>query len=36
MVGHQTFPLFTSDRIDYPSVVFQPEYGLDWSSLQLK
>ena len=27
--GHQTFPLFTSDRIDYPSVVFQPEYGLD-------
>jgi peptide/nickel transport system substrate-binding protein len=34
--GHQTFPLFTSNRIDHPSAVFQPEYGLDWSSLQLK
>jgi peptide/nickel transport system substrate-binding protein len=34
--GHQTFPVFTSRRIDYRSIVFQPEYGLDWSSFKLK
>ena len=34
--GHQTFPVFTSDRIDHRSIVFQPVYGLDWSSLRLK
>lgn len=34
--GYETFPEFTSDRIDYPAVVFQPEYGWDWTSFQLK
>ena len=34
--GYQTFPEFTSDRIDYGALVFQPEYGWDWTSFQLK
>ena len=34
--GYQTFPEFTSDRIDYGALVFQPEYGWDWTSFALK
>jgi peptide/nickel transport system substrate-binding protein len=34
--GYQTFPEFTSDRINYGALVFQPEYGWDWTSFGLK
>jgi peptide/nickel transport system substrate-binding protein len=34
--GYQTFPDFTSNRINYGAVVFHPLYGFDWSSFQLK
>jgi peptide/nickel transport system substrate-binding protein len=34
--GYQTFPEFTSDRMNYGAIVFQPEYGWDWTSFQLK
>jgi peptide/nickel transport system substrate-binding protein len=34
--GYQTFPKFTSDRIDYNAAIFQPLYGWDWSSFKLK
>jgi peptide/nickel transport system substrate-binding protein len=34
--GYQTFPKFTSDRINYGATIFQPVYGWDWSSFQLK
>jgi peptide/nickel transport system substrate-binding protein len=34
--GYQTFPEFTSDRLNYGAIVFQPEYGWDWTSFQLK
>jgi peptide/nickel transport system substrate-binding protein len=34
--GYQTFPFFASDRINYAALVFQPEYGWDWTSFQLK
>jgi peptide/nickel transport system substrate-binding protein len=34
--GYQTFPEFTSDRINYADLVFQPEYGWDWTSFELK
>jgi peptide/nickel transport system substrate-binding protein len=34
--GYQTFPAFTSTRIDLTSAVFHPLYGWDWSSLKLK
>jgi peptide/nickel transport system substrate-binding protein len=34
--GYQTFPFFTSDRINYGDLVFQPEYGWDWTSFSLK
>jgi peptide/nickel transport system substrate-binding protein len=34
--GYQRFPEFTSDRINFGVVVFQPEYGWDWTSLELK
>jgi len=33
--GYQTFPEFTSSRMDYNALVFQPEYGWDWTSFQL-
>jgi peptide/nickel transport system substrate-binding protein len=34
--GYQTFPDFTSNRINYGAIVYHPVYGTDWSSLQLK
>ncbi len=34
--GYQTFPAFTSTRIDLSSAIFHPLYGWDWSSLKLK
>jgi peptide/nickel transport system substrate-binding protein len=34
--GYQTFPEFTSSRMDYGAIVFQPEYGWDWTSFQVK
>jgi peptide/nickel transport system substrate-binding protein len=34
--GYQTFPFFTSSRVNYTSAIFQPEYGWDWTSLSLK
>jgi peptide/nickel transport system substrate-binding protein len=34
--GYQTFPKFTSNRINYGAAVFHPVYGWDWSSFQLK
>lgn len=33
--GYQTFPKFTSSRINYGSIVFSPLYGWDYSSFQL-
>jgi peptide/nickel transport system substrate-binding protein len=34
--GYQTFPAFTSSRIDLSSATFHPVYGWDWSSFKLK
>ncbi|MBV9424821.1 MAG: hypothetical protein JOZ98_18055 [Solirubrobacterales bacterium] len=34
--GYQTFPKFTSTRINYGAAIFHPVYGWDWSSFQLK
>jgi peptide/nickel transport system substrate-binding protein len=34
--GYQTFPKFTSNKINYGATVFHPVYGWDWSSFQLK
>jgi peptide/nickel transport system substrate-binding protein len=34
--GYQTFPEFTSARVNYGALVFQPEYGWDWTSFALK
>jgi peptide/nickel transport system substrate-binding protein len=34
--GYQTFPGFTSNRIDLSTAVFHGLYGWDWSSLKLK
>ena len=34
--GYQTFPEFASTRINYGALVFQPEYGWDWTSFALK
>jgi peptide/nickel transport system substrate-binding protein len=34
--GYQTFPKFTSSRINYGAAIFHPVYGWDWSSFQLK
>jgi peptide/nickel transport system substrate-binding protein len=34
--GYQTFPEFTSDRLNYQAIVFHPLYGFDWTSFQLK
>jgi peptide/nickel transport system substrate-binding protein len=34
--GYQEFPEFASDRINYGSLVFQPIYGWDLTSFELK
>ncbi len=34
--GYQTFPFFASDRVNYAGLIFQPEYGWDWTSFALK
>jgi hypothetical protein len=34
--GYQTFPFFASNRINYGALVFQPEYGWDWTAFSLK
>jgi peptide/nickel transport system substrate-binding protein len=34
--GYQKFPEFTSDRINYGALVFQPIYGWDYTSFSLK
>jgi peptide/nickel transport system substrate-binding protein len=34
--GYQTDPLFTGTGIDYKSLVFQPSYGWDWTSIKTK
>jgi peptide/nickel transport system substrate-binding protein len=34
--GYQTFPKFTSDRLNYGAIVFHPLYGWDWTSFELK
>jgi peptide/nickel transport system substrate-binding protein len=34
--GYQTFPAFTSDRIDLSSAIYHPVYGWDWSSFKVK
>jgi peptide/nickel transport system substrate-binding protein len=34
--GYQTFPKFTSSRLNYGAIVFSPLYGYDWSSFELK
>jgi peptide/nickel transport system substrate-binding protein len=34
--GYQTFPKFTSSRINYGALVFHPVYGWDYSSFQLQ
>jgi len=34
--GYQTFPDFVSSRINFGAVVYNPVYGTDWSSLQVK
>lgn len=34
--GYQTFPKFTSNRINYGALVFHPLYGWDWTSFSLK
>jgi peptide/nickel transport system substrate-binding protein len=34
--GYQTFPEFTSNKLNYGAIVFHPLYGPDWSSFQLK
>ena len=34
--GYQTFPKFMSSRMNYGAAVFQPVYGWDFTSFQLK
>jgi hypothetical protein len=34
--GYETFPEFTSSKVNYSSIVFQPVYGYDWTSFSLK
>jgi peptide/nickel transport system substrate-binding protein len=34
--GYQTFPFFTSSRINWKTLVISPLYGWDWSSFTLK
>jgi len=34
--GYEEVPKFTSNRIDFGTLIFHPVYGTDWSSLQLK
>jgi hypothetical protein len=36
VLGYQTVPVFTSDRVDQRGVVLHAVYGLDWSSFELK
>ena len=33
--GYQTWPEFTSTRIDYAALIVQPSYGWDWTSIKL-
>ena len=33
--GYQTWPKFTSTRIDYKALLVQPSYGWDWTSIKL-
>jgi peptide/nickel transport system substrate-binding protein len=32
--GYQTFPAFTSTKVNFGSIVWSPVYGYDWSSFQ--
>jgi hypothetical protein len=34
--GYEKFPFFASDRIIYSKLVFQPIYGWDFTSFDLK
>ena len=34
--GYQTWPKFTSTRINYGALLVQPSYGWDWTSIRLK
>jgi len=34
--GYQTWPEFTSTRIDDAALIVQPSYGWDWTSIKLK
>ena len=34
--GYQTFPFFTSNRINWKGLVISPLYGWDWTSFSLK
>jgi len=34
--GYQSFPAFTSSRINLSAAIFHPLYGWDWSSFELK
>jgi peptide/nickel transport system substrate-binding protein len=36
VIGYDEAPKFTSERIDFPALVFHPVYGNDWSTLQVK
>ena len=33
--GYQTFPKFTSTRINFGAAIFSPQYGWDYTSLAL-
>jgi hypothetical protein len=33
--GYQTWPEFTSTRIDFKALIVQPSYGWDWTSIKL-
>jgi peptide/nickel transport system substrate-binding protein len=34
--GYQTFPEFTSTKLNYGAIIFHAVYGFDWSSFELK
>ena len=34
--GYQTWPKFTSNRVNYGALLIQPSYGWDWTSITLK
>jgi peptide/nickel transport system substrate-binding protein len=36
VVGYEKVPKFTSSRIDFGALVFNPVYGTDWTTFQLK